>query len=87
MRILAVRMKDLHRSWGRHVRDRRKLLGMTQEQLAELALTTQVSVSRIERGDQCPSDELKWRLANALRSTLEDLFAYPPISPSREIVA
>lgn len=72
---------DLHRSWGRKVRDRRQAVGLTQIQLAEAADTTQGTISRIEVGDIGPSDELKWRLAGALGLTVELLFPYPAVVP------
>lgn len=74
-------MNDLHRSWGKRVRDRRAALGFSQDRLAELIEATQASVSRIERGDQRPSDDLKWRLAGALGCTIDDLFPNPAIKP------
>jgi transcriptional regulator with XRE-family HTH domain len=74
-------MKDVHRSWGQKIKARRRALGMTQAHLAELATTTQASISRIERGDQPPGDDLKWRLAGALGETVERLFQYPAVRP------
>lgn len=68
-------MYELHRSWGRKVRDRRIALGRTQEQLAEASGIDQSLISRIENG-KCPSDEQKYRLAAALGLTPDLLFPY-----------
>lgn len=74
-------MEDLHRAWGKRVRDRRQALAMSQERLAELVDVRQASISRVERGDQRPSDDLKWRLAGALGCTIDDLFPNPAARP------
>jgi len=74
-------MSELHQSWGKRIRNRRTDLGMTQVRLAELVEVRQASISRVERGDQVPSDALKWRLAGALGCTIDDLFPNPAIRP------
>lgn len=66
-------------SWGRRVRARRG--SISQERLAELAGTDQSTISRIERGLVRPSDDLKWKIAGALSTTVEELFPYPAIVP------
>lgn len=73
-------MKDVHRSWGQKVKQRRQALRLTQYALAELAQTTQATISRIESGLP-PGDDLKWRLAGALSETVEHLFPYPSVRP------
>lgn len=74
-------MEELHRSWGRRVEGRRKELGFSQDALADLCGIGQATISRIERGKQCPSDDLKWLIAGALKSTMEQLFPYPAVVP------
>lgn len=74
-------MEELHKSWGEKVRARRTGWGFSQDRLAEIAGTTQATISRIEKGLQCPSDGLKWKLAGALGETVEHLFPYPAIKP------
>lgn len=74
-------MNELQRAWGKRVRERRQVLEMSQERLAELVDVRQASISRVERGDQRPSDELKWRLAGALGCTVDDLFPNPAVRP------
>lgn len=72
---------SLHQSWGAKVRARREELSVTQVGLAAATSTTQATISRIERGDQCPSDSMKWKLAGALHVTVEGLFPYPAVIP------
>jgi transcriptional regulator with XRE-family HTH domain len=66
-------------AWGRKVRERRGVL--TQEQLGRLCGTDQSTISRIERGQLAISDEMKWKLAGALATTVDDLFPYPNVRP------
>lgn len=54
---------------------------MSQARLAELARTTQASISRIESGTNPPGDDLKWRLAGALGDSVEHMFPYPAVRP------
>lgn len=72
---------EVHRSWGRKIRERREALGMTQTQLAELLGVHQPAVSAIEKGTSAPRDVTKFRIAGALGMTVEDLFAYPNVIP------
>lgn len=69
---------SLERVWGLRVRDRRKLLGLTQRQLAEMVkpATTQATIWKIENGRIAPRDSLKARLAAALATTPEALFPW-----------
>lgn len=54
---------------------------MTQTSFAHHVGITQSTVSKIERGEHCPSDAMKWRIAGVLRLTVEDLFRYPSVVP------
>ena len=74
-------MHELHRSWGTRIKNRRQALSMTQVSFATLVGITQSTVSKIERGDHCPSDAMKWRIAGVLRLTVEELFPYPAVVP------
>ncbi|MFC9891052.1 helix-turn-helix domain-containing protein [Streptomyces pilosus] len=55
---------------GQAVYDRRIELGLSQNELAELAGMTQPQVSRMEGGDTVPTHPLLRRLARALDGTL-----------------
>ncbi|MFP5319589.1 MAG: helix-turn-helix domain-containing protein [Acidimicrobiia bacterium] len=74
-------MTEVHESWGRRLKARRSELGLTQERLAEICSIEQSTISRIERGQVCPRDNVKWRLAGALGQTVEQLFPYPAVRP------
>jgi transcriptional regulator with XRE-family HTH domain len=82
-------MEDLHRSWGHRIKKRRLEMGFTQQSFADIVGVTQATVSRWEQGSKTPSDSQKWRIAGALRQTMEELFPYPGIMPPfpRERVA
>lgn len=69
---------DLEKLWGGRVKDRRKLLGLTQRQLAERVEppTTQGTIWKIEKGEITPRDSLKLGIAKALCSTPADLFPW-----------
>lgn len=60
--------------WGGNVERGRKILGMTQAQLAEACQVTQQTISSIERGDTAPRDLLKIRIATALSQDVRQLF-------------
>ena len=64
--------------WGLAIAERRKSLGLTQAELAELADVKQQTVSRIEHGTMIPSDRLKVVLAHKLGTTPGALFQWPP---------
>lgn len=75
-------MESVAASWGKRIAARRKVLGFTQQRLADLCGgVVQATISKIERGDLVPGNELKWKLAAALQLSLEELFAYPAIVP------
>ena len=74
-------MHELWRYWGELVRSRREILGLTQVDLALLIDRRQATISRIERGTSSPSDATKYRLAAALRTTVQDLFPYVTVAP------
>lgn len=69
---------------GENVSALRRAKGLSQNELAELADTSYVHVSRIENGHSWPSDDLIERLAKALKVSAPELFfdsknaAFPP---------
>jgi methanogenic corrinoid protein MtbC1/DNA-binding XRE family transcriptional regulator len=60
---------------GRRVRDLRNKKGWTQEQLAESARLTRVSIVAVEGGKQNVSMDVVLRLANSLGTSPEDLLS------------
>lgn len=57
-----------------HVRERRRLLDMTQAELGDLAGVSRQTIVSIEGGDYVPSALLAARLAALLGVTFEELF-------------
>lgn len=72
---------ETHADWAERMRKRRKDLGLTQCQIAELVDVTQTTVSLWENGKNMPSDTMKWRLAAALGMRIADLFPWPAHRP------
>jgi transcriptional regulator with XRE-family HTH domain len=69
-------------TWGTNLRTARLAAGLTQRQLADLADSSQQTISDIEGGDHPPSDALKVRLGRALKVHPHDLF---PLVPPAEV--
>jgi len=59
-------MQDIYISIGQNIRRRRKEKHLTQESLAANVETSAQYISRIERGQVCPSLEFLYRLSAAL---------------------
>lgn len=76
MRQPAV-VDSLAKRWGNAIAERRRALGFTQVQLAELCEITQQTVSQIECGRSIPHDRLKLVLANRMGIDPNVLFAWP----------
>ena len=60
-----------------HLRQHRDLAGLTQRELAERVGVTRKTVNTVERGHFVPSTVLALRLADALGTSVEDLFTLP----------
>ena len=58
---------DIKKLIGQKIKERRKQLGLTQEELAELLGVTWSAVSKWEIGDRRPSDKLLQKLAKVLK--------------------
>lgn len=78
---MLMRMTEVHESWGRRLKSRREELHLSQEQLATVCGLRQSTISRIERGLDCPKDQTKWLIAGALGTTVETLFPWPNVRP------
>lgn len=65
---------DSAKIFGTNVQRRRKILGMTQEELAERLDIGQQSLSRIERGTMSPKFERLAAFADLLHCTVAELF-------------
>lgn len=75
MTEVKIRLEKL---WGKRVKERRDLLGLSQRDLAGLVVppTTQATIYKIENGKITPRDHLKQQIAAALRTTTSDLFPW-----------
>lgn len=67
-------------TWALSVATRRKLLGLTQDQVAQVARITQQTVSNTESARHIPNDEVKIALARALGTTPGELFPWPDMA-------
>lgn len=67
-------MEELHRLWGENIERGRKVLGLTQVQLADLLKVTQQTVSSWENGESAPRDRLKVAISEALHQDVRQLF-------------
>lgn len=67
------RLDRLKSSLARSVKLRRKELGLSQEELADLAEIDRTYASQIERGVANPSLEVLFRIAHSLNSDIASL--------------
>ena len=72
-------IKDKGHTVVNSVRERRTLLKMTQDELAEKVQATRQTIIAIEKGNYVPSVLLALRIAYILGSKVEDLFQYEKI--------
>jgi putative transcriptional regulator len=63
--------------WGARVRAHREKAGLTQQELATAAGSTQPHICRLEKGGTGISDELRFAIAHTLGVNVEELFPYP----------
>jgi transcriptional regulator with XRE-family HTH domain len=68
---------SLRTLWGNQIRAEREAQDLGVTELARLAEMDPGNLSRVERGLQGVSDELRMRIASALGRRVEDLFTYP----------
>lgn len=73
---------DWPNQWGRAVTARRKAMGMTRADLADLSDTTEATITRIELGQQHPRNDMKIMIAVALGCSAVDLWPMPDFSES-----
>ena len=68
---MANKKPPIYAVIGQRIRARRDWLGMTQERLAEAVGLTRTSITNIEAGRQECSVLVLYRIAQALRGTVE----------------
>lgn len=59
-----------------HIREFRETRGWTQEQLAERVGVTRQTILFLEKGKYNPSLRLAYRIAQAFRRTIEEVFTF-----------
>lgn len=69
-------MRDVKELFGLRVRELRKRLNLSQEELAEKVKISPKYMSRIEMGHQFPSTEILSKLADVLDIEIRDFFEY-----------
>ena len=72
-------IKDKGHTVVNSVREKRTVLKMTQDELAEKVQATRQTIIAIEKGNYVPSVLLALRIAGILGSKVEDLFKYEKI--------
>jgi putative transcriptional regulator len=72
-------IKDKQHTVINTIRTRRVQLKLTQDDLAGAVAATRQTIIAIEKGNYVPSVLLALRLADALKSGVEDLFKYEKI--------
>ena len=68
-------MNDLRPALGARIRELRRRLGVSQEELSDRAKLHWTYLSDLERGEQTPTLDVVNRLARALGVTLAEFFA------------
>ena len=71
-----------HKNLRNDLEARRKLAGLTQQELSVLADVSRKSINAIENGIYVPSTVLALKIASTLDCRVEDLFQLPPLGSS-----
>ena len=66
-----------HQKLLNNLAERRKLAGLTQEELSMQAEVSRKSINAIENGVYVPSTVLALKISRTLNCTVEDLFKLP----------
>lgn len=72
---------SVQRSFGNRIRDLRKAIGMTQEDLADRCGLFRTYLSRLETGKANPTLTMIHALAGSLGVDIADLFPHPEPKP------
>ena len=66
-----------HQNLLNSLEEKRKLAGLTQQELSESAEVSRKSINAIENGIYVPSTVLALKIAKTLNCSVEDLFTLP----------
>ena len=72
-------VKDTGHTVVNSVREKRTLLKLTQDELADKVQATRQTIIAIEKGNYVPSVLLALRLSSILNCSVEDVFQYEKI--------
>ena len=75
-------MKEIKELFGKRIKELRRNLGLSQEELAEKAEISSRYLSRVEMGQQFPSIDTLVKLAKALNVELKDFFEFAHETPN-----
>lgn len=64
---------------------KRKELGITQEELADLLMVSRQTINSLENGKYNPSIMLAFKIANLFKLSIEDIFIYEESGDKNEI--
>jgi transcriptional regulator with XRE-family HTH domain len=79
-------VREVHVEWGDRLRRARVERGLTRAAVARACGVATSTISRAEMAVSAPSDELKWKIAGALRLPMNELWPWPDgIPPIPEV--
>lgn len=78
-------MNDIKILLGKRIKELRKSLSLTQEQMAEIVGIEPNNLSRIENGKNFPTPENLQKIAKALGVCVNELFAFNHLKSYNEI--
>ena len=70
---MSDRLEAVSEQFGRNLAEARGWEGLSQQQLAEQVALSQIEISLLERGLQCPRLDLVVKLASAVGVQVRDL--------------
>lgn len=82
---ICMKQEEIKQLLAERIRSKRKLLGLTQEQLAENADLSHNYIARIEIGTKTPSVTTLFKIADALNVNPAELISSEPSTDTRQI--
>ena len=79
-------MNDYKKILSRNLKEKRKAMGITQYQLAEMLDVEDKYISRLETGTSTPSFALLEKLSNILQINLSELFVAENYAAKEELI-
>lgn len=80
-------LTDWRKECGQRITQRRRLLGASRRDLADLAGATEATITRIENGKINATDRLRLAIAGVLHCEVADLWPYPSPNDMTQEVA